>query len=92
MIAEGHARKAQLEYNGVPAKWDKYRKMGIPKAAGPIRNQVVIDRVDMFYAFHTNRPSSRGTKDAVKRAIKKGIPTIEFDQRTGQQYRHNVEE
>lgn len=88
-LAENAARTLQIEYNGIPARWNKYRALGNYKAAGPIRNQIVVDRSDMLFAFHTDITTSRGTADAVRKAIKKGIPVTEFDQKTGEVTRHN---
>lgn len=53
------------------AHWDKFGK-----AAGPIRNQEMLDkeRPNFLLAFHPNIESSRGTKDMVNRATKAGIP------------------
>lgn len=55
----------------VPAEWSKYGN-----AAGPIRNQNMIDKYkpNLVIAFHNNLESSKGTKDMVKRAEKAGIP------------------
>lgn len=59
-----------------PADWVKHRK-----AAGPIRNQQMLDEehkleepIDMCLAFHNNFEKSRGTADMVRRVIKAGIP------------------
>lgn len=56
---------------GKPADWKKYKK-----AAGPIRNQEMLDQhpIDMVVAFHPNLAQSKGTKDMVARARKRGIP------------------
>jgi len=55
-----------------PAKW-KLRG----RAAGPIRNQEMIDegRPDFVVAF----PGGRGTSDMKKRAKKAGLPVREVD-------------
>lgn len=56
-----------------PADWDRHGK-----AAGPIRNQQMLDegKPDMVLAF-VNRPlaESRGTADMVRRARAAGVPT-----------------
>jgi hypothetical protein len=53
-----------------PAKWDVYGK-----AAGPIRNQdMVNDGADMCLGFPL--PDSRGTVDCMRRARLAGIPTF----------------
>jgi hypothetical protein len=58
---------------GFRAQWDLYRK-----AAGPIRNQQMIDvgRPDAAIAFHDRIAASRGTRDMVIRARKAGIELI----------------
>lgn len=54
-----------------PADWDKHGK-----AAGPIRNQQMIDegKPDLVIAFPTK--NSRGTWDMIRRAEKHNIKTI----------------
>lgn len=54
-----------------PAEWDKYRR-----AAGPIRNQQMIDEAhpDLVIAFHDRLPTSKGTWDMITRARKANIP------------------
>ena len=60
------------------ADWNEYGR-----AAGPIRNQQMIDDehtteepIDMCVAFHDRIKTSRGTKDMVRRALRAKIPTI----------------
>lgn len=56
-----------------PAQWGDYGK-----AAGNIRNQVMVDKpVDEVYAFPT--PASKGTWDCVARAWVRGIPVWIYD-------------
>jgi hypothetical protein len=52
------------------AEWDKHGK-----AAGPIRNQRMLDegRPDLVVAF----PGGRGTADMVRRARAAGVPVME---------------
>lgn len=53
-----------------PANWKKYGK-----AAGPIRNQEMLDSgVDLVVAF----PGHQGTADMVRRAKKAGVEVIEY--------------
>ena len=60
-----------------PANWFKYGR-----AAGPIRNQQMIDegKPDYIIAFHSDIKSSKGTKDMLNRASKHGIASrlVEF--------------
>lgn len=53
------------------ADWSRYGK-----AAGPIRNQQMLDqgRPDLVIAFHADLSKSKGTADMVRRAKKAGIP------------------
>ena len=53
-----------------PAEWDKYGR-----AAGPIRNQSMIDagKPDVVVAF----AGGRGTADMIRRATKAGVRIIE---------------
>lgn len=54
-----------------PADWDQY---GL--AAGPIRNQQMLDdgKPHRVLAFHPDIQRSRGTKDLAKRARRVGVP------------------
>jgi hypothetical protein len=55
-----------------PADWQKYGR-----AAGPIRNQRMIDRKpDMVVAF----PGGRGTADLVRRARQAGVELVVIEQ------------
>lgn len=55
-----------------PAEWNIHGK-----AAGPIRNQQMLDKgkPDLVIAFHNNIEQSVGTADMIKRAKKAGIET-----------------
>ena len=54
------------------AMWERYGD-----AAGPIRNSMMLkEKPDIVYAFHNNIEHSKGTKDTVDKAKKKGIPVI----------------
>lgn len=59
-----------------PAKWNIYGR-----AAGPIRNQVMIDEgmPELVLAFHENLSESKGTKDMVNRARSVGIKVEVFE-------------
>ena len=54
-----------------PADWKEYGK-----AAGPIRNQQMIDegKPTEVWAFHNDLKNSKGTKDMVLRSRKAGLP------------------
>lgn len=64
------AAKAGIPVETYPADWKTHGK-----AAGPIRNQQMIDegKPDVVIAF----PGGRGTADMVRRAQSAGIPVIE---------------
>ncbi len=48
------------------------------------RNQKVVDKADRMFALMGPGPDSRGTSDAVERAVRKGIPVDVFRTSTGQ--------
>lgn len=57
-----------------PADWSK------GKAAGPIRNQEMVDAgADFAIAVHRNLAGSRGTRDCVRRCLSAGIPVWLID-------------
>jgi hypothetical protein len=58
------------EFRQYLADWKKY-----PKAAGPIRNQEMLDKEDVHLVLAF--PGGRGTADMIRRARKKGIPVHE---------------
>jgi hypothetical protein len=68
-IAFGKGMKVRKE----PADWKKYGK-----AAGPIRNQYMLDKYkpDMVVAFHNDYENSKGTKDMCERAKTANIYTV----------------
>lgn len=55
-----------------PADWRRHGK-----AAGPIRNQGMLDRTtpDLVIAF----PGGHGTRDMVERAMRAGVRTLRID-------------
>jgi len=61
------------------AWWDKQGK-----AAGPIRNQRMLDfgKPEQVIAFFSDRLNSRGTHDMVKRIEKAKIVVFKYDERT----------
>ena len=63
---------------GYPADWTRY-----PRAAGPIRNQQMLDMehwtngpIDVCLAFHNHIEDSKGTADMVHRAGKAHVPVV----------------
>lgn len=65
------AYDASVGHEHYPAKWDEHGK-----AAGPIRNQQMLDegKPDVVFAFHDDLAASKGTADMVRRAKKAGVP------------------
>ena len=77
--ADTCAREAAMTLN-LPvlkyrAKWEEHGK-----AAGPIRNQQMIDEgdPDLVLVFHDDLPNSKGSKDMVRRARKHGLPVFHY--------------
>jgi len=62
-----------INKHGFPANWNKYGK-----AAGPIRNKQMLDegKPDIVLAFHTNIEKSKGTKNMIEQAKKRGIKVL----------------
>ena len=72
--AESAATQLGLSMDRYPADWNTHGK-----AAGPFRNQQMLDAgVDLVLAFHPDLDSSKGTRDMVNRAMKAGIPVVLF--------------
>jgi len=65
------ASKMGIKVLKFPAKWEDHGK-----AAGPIRNQRMLDegKPTIVLAFHNNIEQSKGTADMVQRARKVNIP------------------
>lgn len=70
-VAGAWAKMRRVDLRLFPADWQKHGK-----AAGPIRNQRMIDegKPDLVVAF----PGGRGTADMVSRAKLAGIPVEEI--------------
>lgn len=68
-LADQWAEDSGVAVNVFPADWDTYGK-----AAGPIRNQQMVDGADVCLAFPMGE--SRGTRDCMRRAKAAGIPVI----------------
>lgn len=70
--AKEYALKNKLEYVEFLPDWDKHGK-----AAGPIRNRLIIDEADMVLAFWDGK--SKGTQDSINRAKKQNKPLKVFE-------------
>lgn len=69
-MAKGVAEELGLNVEVFKAEWKKYGR-----AAGPIRNRQMLDeKPDRVLAFHDNLEESKGTKDTVTEARRRGIP------------------
>lgn len=73
LTAASICRMEQVAFHEYPAFWKLYGR-----AAGPIRNTRMLEAMkpDCVYAFHANLKKSKGTKDMVNQARKKGIPVV----------------
>lgn len=60
-LAKRYATEEKIKYVEFPADWATYGK-----AAGPLRNQQIVDYCDRVLAFPTD--NSPGTQDTIKRA------------------------
>ena len=70
-LADNRAEDMGLDILCFPADWKKYGR-----AAGPIRNQQMLDegKPDVVFAFTDDLATSKGTADMVRRARKAGLP------------------
>jgi hypothetical protein len=71
LLAADVARKLGIEVVEFVAEWSKHGK-----AAGPIRNQRMLDEghPDFVLAFHDDYEHSKGTKDMITRSYRAGLP------------------
>ena len=69
LLAGEVAKEMGLIVQEYPAHWARYGR-----AAGPIRNRLMLDQVpDLVLAFHDNINASKGTKDCLEEAQRRGI-------------------
>ena len=70
-VAHAEAQRRQIPTITEKADWTRYGK-----GAGPVRNQLMLDKhaPDAVYAFRSTGRST-GTDDMIKRAKKAGVPT-----------------
>ena len=57
-----------------PADWNTFGKY-----AGPKRNRQMLDIADKVLAFHEAIEDSKGTKDVIDEAARRGIPFVLID-------------
>ena len=68
-IAGDQAVSLRMKVTSFPAEWKLYGR-----SAGPIRNRKMLDmKPDLVLAFHSNIEKSKGTKDCVIEAQRRGI-------------------
>ena len=74
-FAKRAAEKLGLKVREYRANWKVHGK-----AAGPIRNRVMLDEEnpDVVFAFHSNPSKSKGTKDMIGIATMRGIVVKRF--------------
>ena len=69
------AQELGMHVTSLPADWRRYRG-----GAGPIRNRKMLDmEPDIVLAFHDNLRLSKGTKECVNEAVRRGIPVVWYD-------------
>nr|QBK88147.1 MAG: DNA recombination-mediator protein A [Marseillevirus LCMAC202] len=75
-ISASVATELGMSVNSYPADWEQYGR-----AAGPIRNQKMLDEggIEKAIIFHECLAESKGTKDMLARLKKKGIPIDIYD-------------
>ena len=74
IMAKQWAIGKKWPYTAVPADWKKHGNK-----AGPIRNRIMLDMLslgsgDEVIGFHEDFENSKGTKDCVLEAIRRGFP------------------
>ena len=75
-LAREASKELDILYEEYPADWITHKK-----AAGPIRNQRMIDegKPDLVVAFHGNISESKGTKDMINKAKKYKIRWLLYE-------------
>jgi hypothetical protein len=79
--ALGLCRRAGIPHRVFRARWDAMATEGKPrKAAGPLRNREMLDALQrcpgeqLVVAFHDDLQRSKGTRDCVNEAKRRGLP------------------
>lgn len=77
-IAGDIAKAMGLQVLAFPAQWNT-----LGKAAGPVRNMNMLgEGPDVVWAFHDNLNESRGTRNMIKLAMKRGVEVRVFEHGT----------
>jgi hypothetical protein len=80
-ITDSIAKKLKLNVEAYPLTKEDWNVYG--RAAGPIRNRQMLDqKPDLVLAFHEDITSSKGTKDTMKEAHRRGIKVTLYDLKT----------
>lgn len=73
-LAFNVALRLSIDVVTVQADWDTYGR-----AAGPIRNRRMLDlKPERVVAFHNDLAASKGTRDCVTEALRRGIPVTVY--------------
>jgi len=73
-LAREICEELAIPFKEYKSEWAKYGK-----AAGPIRNKLMLDdnpEIELVIAFHNNIEESKGTKNMVEQAKERGINVI----------------
>lgn len=75
-IAGNVAKEYGMNVVVFQAEWGKYGR-----GAGPIRNKKMLDegKPDIVIAFHSDISSSKGTKNMIEQARKKGVEVVLYE-------------
>jgi hypothetical protein len=74
LLARSCATQLGMDVEEYAAEWSRYGK-----AAGPRRNQAMLDSaIHQVLAFHPDLSKSKGTRDMVQRAAQAGVPVHIF--------------
>jgi hypothetical protein len=79
MMAEAWAKRRQVDYQGMPARWDVPGKPR-DRGAGPERNQRMLERFPGALVLAFPKGEARGTNDCIARARKLGHEVIVYDE------------
>lgn len=76
-LVEEFAQSLKIKTKVFKAQWDLYGSR-----AGPIRNAAMVNaRPDVVYAFHPDIELSKGTRNVMEQAYRKGIPVYLHNQK-----------
>lgn len=73
-MAEGWAKKNQVDYYGMPAHWNRGPDGDYDRGAGHKRNQRMLERFPGALVLAFPLGEARGTNDCIARAKKMGMP------------------